>query len=546
MGKHPLAGKQAPESLLMDVGAARRAYHDAPAPSAPVSFGTSGHRGTSLAGTFTESHVMAIAQAICDYRVHAGIEGPLFVGKDTHALSDQAQDSVIAVLLANGVETIIQEDGGYTPTPSISRAILAYNRDGRLGGARAPSEQADGIVLTPSHNPPEDGGCKYNPPHGGPAETPVTGWIQKRANQLLTDDSRAIRSIPLSETIGHRLLHCRDLVEPYVEALDRVVGIEAIARAGVRIAVDPLGGASLEYWDRIASRWGLDLMVVNRAVNPQFSFMALDHDGKIRMDCSSRDVMGPLVERVAGYDLACANDPDADRHGIIAGSAGLVEPNRFLAVAISYLFRHRPAWAKGLAVGKTVVSSSLVDRVAASVGASLYEVPVGFKWFVAGLFDGTLGFGGEESAGASFLCRDGTPWSTDKDGIIMGLLAAEMKAVTGHGPDELLSEILATHGPLWYRRVDQPCGPEARRWFAQITEASLGAATVAGAPASRIVIKAPGNGESIGGFKLESPNGWFAARPSGTEDIYKIYAESFESEAHLERIIADARGWVGG
>lgn len=539
MAKSPLAGKQAPASLLMDVAAVHRAYAAAPAPGVKVSFGTSGHRGTSVKGTFCEAQVRAIAQAVCDYRAHAGIGGPLFVGKDTHALSGPAQDSVIAVLVANGVETVIQSDGGYTPTPSISRAILAHNRE-----QSGLPQQADGIVLTPSHNPPEDGGCKYNPPHGGPAETTITGWIQQRANHLLENEPHLIRSLPLATAMQHRCLHQRDLVGPYVEALRRVVAVDEIARTGVRIAVDPLGGASLAYWERIATVYGLSLHIVNRTVDPQFGFMAVDYDGKIRMDCSSVDVMGPLVSAGAGYDLACANDPDADRHGIVAGG-GLMEPNRYLAVAIDYLFRHRPGWPAGCRVGKTVVSSSLIDRVAHAVGASLYEVPVGFKWFVQGLFEGSLGFGGEESAGASFLCFDGSPWSTDKDGIIMGLLAAEMKAVTGRGPHELRAELEATHGSLWYRRVDQPCAPEGRAWFSRVTEDSLRGATVAGAPATRILCKAPGNGESIGGFKIESSSGWFAARPSGTEDIYKIYAESFEGETHLDRIIDEANEWVG-
>lgn len=539
MTKSPLAGKKAPASLLMDLAAARRAYGAPPAHGAKVSFGTSGHRGSALKGTFCEAHVKAIAQAVCDYRAQAGIGGPLFVGKDTHALSGPAQDSVISVLVANGVETVIQSGGGYTPTPAISRAILAHNRH-----HTDPNRTADGIVLTPSHNPPEDGGCKYNPPHGGPAETAITGWIQKRANHLLEHEPHLIRELPISTAMQHHCLHQRDLVAPYVEALPSVVAVDEIARAGVRIAVDPLGGASLAYWERIASVYGLSLEVVNRVIDPQFSFMAVDHDGRIRMDCSSPDVMGPLVTAGAGYDLACANDPDADRHGIVAGGS-LMEPNRFLAVAINYLFRHRPGWPSGARVGKTVVSSSLIDRVATAVGAPLYEVPVGFKWFVQGLFDGSLGFGGEESAGASFLCRDGSPWSTDKDGIIMGLLAAEMKAVTGRGPHELLAELEVAHGSLWYRRVDQPCAPEGRAWFSRITEESLRGATVAGTPATRILCKAPGNGESIGGFKIESASGWFAARPSGTEDIYKIYAESFESDAHLGRIIDEANQWVG-
>lgn len=539
MTKSPLAGKKAPTSLLMDLDAARRSYHAAPAHDAPVSFGTSGHRGSSIRGTFCEAHVRAIAQAVCDYRAQAGIGGPIFVGKDTHALSGPAQESVIAVLVANGVETVIQSDGGYTPTPAISRAILAHN-----SGHHDPHHTADGIVLTPSHNPPEDGGCKYNPPHGGPAETAITGWIQKRANHLLEHEPHLIRELPISAAMQHHWLHQRDLAGPYVEALPTVIAIDEIARAGVRIAVDPLGGASLAYWERIASVYGLSLEIVNRVIDPQFGFMAVDHDGKIRMDCSSPDVMGPLVNAGAGYDLACANDPDADRHGIVAGGS-LMEPNRYLAVAIDYLFRHRPGWPTGCRVGKTVVSSSLIDRVARAVGAPLYEVPVGFKWFVQGLFEGALGFGGEESAGASFLCRDGSPWSTDKDGIIMGLLAAEMKAVTGRGPHELLAELEATHGSLWYRRVDQPCASEGRAWFGRVTEDSLRGATVAGAPATRVLCKAPGNGESIGGFKIESPSGWFAARPSGTEDIYKIYAESFESDAHLARIIDEANQWVG-
>lgn len=540
MPRSPLAGKPAPESLLLNIEDVRSAYYIAPTSSAPVSFGTSGHRGTSLKGTFTESHVRAIAQAICDYRKHAAIGGPLFLGKDTHALSDQAHDSVISVLTANGVETIIQLDGGYTPTPGISRAILAHNK-----GITESRHLADGIVLTPSHNPPEDGGCKYNPPHGGPAETAVTSWIQNRANHLLQKEPLQIHQLPISAAMQHPCLHRRDLVTPYVEALSSIIDMAAIARSGIRIGVDPLGGSSLAYWDAIASRWGIALEVVNRVIDPTFRFMTVDHDGKIRMDCSSPDAMAPLLSSGAGYDIACANDPDADRHGIVAGASGLMDPNGFLAVAIDYLFRHRPQWSSRAAIGKTVVSSSLIDRVATSLNAPLYEVPVGFKWFVQGLFDGSLGFGGEESAGASFLCFDGTPWSTDKDGIIMGLLAAEIRAVTGRGPDLLLQELRAADGPLWYRRVDQPCAPEARGWFARQTDESLKGASVGGAPATRILLKAPGNGESIGGFKIESAKGWFAARPSGTEDIYKIYAESFESELHLQQIIEDANRWVG-
>lgn len=539
MTRSPIAGKIAPSSLLMDIGAVSRSYFAPPAHDAKVSFGTSGHRGSSLKGTFCEAHVMSIAQAVCDYRAQAGICGPLFMGKDTHALSEPAQASVISVLVANGVETVIQSGGGFTPTPVISRAILAHNR-----ALQVRPKYADGIVLTPSHNPPEDGGCKYNPPHGGPAETAITGWIQNRANYLLENEPHLIRQLPISQAMQHRCLHQHDLVGPYVAALRTVVAMDEIARAGVRIAVDPLGGASLPYWERTASVYGLSLEIVNRTIDPQFSFMALDHDGKIRMDCSSADVMGSLVTAGAGYDVACANDPDADRHGIVAGGS-LLEPNRYLAVAVDYLFRHRPGWSAGCRVGKTIVSSSLIDRAARGVGAAVYEVPVGFKWFVQGLFDGSLGFGGEESAGASFLCLDGSPWSTDKDGIIMGLLAAEMKAVTGRGPHELLADLEAAHGPLWYRRIDQPCGPEGRSWFNRITEDSLRGATVAGAPATRVLFKAPGNDQSIGGFKVESDSGWFAARPSGTEDIYKIYAESFESEIHLDRIIEEANQWVG-
>jgi phosphoglucomutase len=540
MARSPFAGKPAPESLLMDVEAANRAYYAKPGDTAIVSFGTSGHRGTSFKGTFTESHVMAIAQAVCDYRKYARIAGPLFLGKDTHALSNLAQESVISVLTANGVQTVIQNDGGYTPTPSISRAILAHNRE-----VRDSHQFGDGIVLTPSHNPPEDGGCKYNPPHGGPAETAVTSWIQNRANQLLHKEPNQIRYLPLSSAMNHPCLHSKDLISPYIDALSTVIDMAAIARSGIRIAVDPLGGSSLAYWDRIASRWGIGLEILNRAIDPTFRFMAVDHDGKIRMDCSSADAMAPLVTSCAGYDLACANDPDADRHGIVAGASGLMDPNGFLAVAIDYLFTHRPKWSPHARIGKTVVSSSLIDRVAAARGISIYEVPVGFKWFVQGLFDGSLGFAGEESAGASFLCLDGTPWSTDKDGIILGLLGAEIRAVTGHGPDQLLTELRTTHGHLWYKRIDQPCEPEARRWFSQLTEQSIRDKSVGGAPAIRVLLKAPGNGESIGGFKVESAKGWFAARPSGTEDIYKIYAESFESDVHLHQIIDDAHQWVG-
>jgi phosphoglucomutase len=537
---HELAGKPAPATLLIDVDRLIDAYFSKePDPSDPeqlVSFGTSGHRGSSLAGSFNQAHILAITQAICEWRQREGITGPLFLGKDTHALSRPAEQTALEVLAANGVDTVMQSDDGYTPTPAISRLILVHNR-GRKSGL------GDGIVVTPSHNPPADGGFKYNPPSGGPADTSVTAWIQDRANTLLRGSGLEIRRIPVERARTAPNIRQDDFVGPYVADLANVVDMAAIRDARIRCGVDPLGGASVAYWQAIAEHFKLDLQVVNPSVDPRFAFMTVDHDGKIRMDCSSPFAMAKLVGLRNTYQVAFGNDPDADRHGIVVPS-GLLNPNHYLAVAIRYLFSNRPKWSARAAVGKTLVSSAIIDRVVAALGRPLHEVPVGFKWFVDGLLDGTLGFGGEESAGASFLRFDGSAWTTDKDGLILALLAAEITARTGKDPGEHYREITAAHGDPIYIRIDQPATPTEKARLKQLSPAQVKSSTLAGEAITAVLTKAPSNGASIGGLKVTSQNGWFAARPSGTENIYKIYAESFNGQAHLDRVIEEARAIV--
>jgi phosphoglucomutase len=541
MPLHPLAGKPAPRELLVDVPALLSAYErDAPDPADPsqaVSFGTSGHRGSSLRRSFNRPHILAVVQATCEWRARAGTTGPLFLGKDTHALSAPAEGTALEVLAGNGVETFVAGGDGFTPTPVVSHAILGWNR-GRA------ERLADGIVITPSHNPPEDGGIKYNPPDGGPADAEVTGWIEARANQILREGLSGVRRRPESAARLSPEVRSRDYVGPYVADLRNAVDLEVVRRAALRLGADPLGGASVGYWDRIASEYGLDIQVVNRAVDPTFSFMPLDYDGRIRMDCSSPWAMAGLVRLKDSYDVAFGNDADSDRHGIVTPAQGLMNPNHYLAVAVDYLFRNREGWGSGAGVGKTVVSSSLIDRVAARLGRRLVEVPVGFKWFVAGLLDGSLGFGGEESAGASFLRRDGTVWSTDKDGLLLDLLAAEMRARTGRDPGELYEAIARDLGRPIYRRVDAPATPGEKAALKRLSPEAVKASSLAGEPIRARLTRAPGNGADIGGLKVVAENGWFAARPSGTEDVYKIYAESFRDEAHLDRVLDEARQMV--
>jgi phosphoglucomutase len=538
---HALAGKPAPADILVDVDRLTDAYFtrqpEVEDTEQLVSFGTSGHRGSSLAGSFNEPHILAITQAICEYRRQEGTTGPLFLGKDTHALSVPAERTALEVLAANGVQTVMQREGGFTPTPAISRAILAANRGRKTG-------LADGIVITPSHNPPADGGFKYNPPNGGPADTDVTAWIQDRANQLLRTGNRQVRRVPHATALGAATTRQEDLVGPYVEDLANVVDMELIRKAKIKCGADPLGGASLAYWQAIAERWQLDLEVVNPVIDPRFAFMTVDHDGKIRMDCSSPFAMAKLVGLRSSYQVAFGNDPDSDRHGIVVPGAGLLNPNHYLAVAIRYLFTHRPGWSPRAAIGKTLVSSAIIDRVAAALGRDLREVPVGFKWFVEGLADGSMGFGGEESAGASFLRFDGSVWTTDKDGITMALLAAEITAATGKDPGQHYAEITATHGTPIYTRIDQAATPAEKAKLKQLSPAQVKSASLAGEPISAILTKAPGNGAAIGGLKVVAKTGWFAARPSGTENVYKVYAESFGGEAHLAQVISEARAMV--
>jgi phosphoglucomutase len=538
MSVHPLAGKPAPPSVLVDLARLERAYFDGRAdPSDPrqrVAFGTSGHRGSSLDGTFTESHIVAITQAICDYRRAQGIDGPLMMGRDTHALSVLAQRTALEVLAANGVETRIQRDDGVTPTPAISRAILVWNRGRRAG-------LADGIVVTPSHNPPEDGGFKYNPPHGGPAESAVTRWVEERANALLGAHGGEVKRVVYETALRADTTRRVDFMLPYVEDLPSVVDLEAIRAAGLKLGVDPLGGASVGYWEPIQTRYGLDLTVVNSKVDPTFSFMTLDFDGRIRMDPSSPYAAAGLVGLRDRFQLAFGNDPDADRHGIVTPGAGLMNPNSYLAVAIDYLLRARTRWPPSAAVGKTVVTSSLLDRVVARTGRTLHEVPVGFKWFAHGLLDGSLCFGGEESAGASFLCIDGSAWTTDKDGLIADLLAAEILARTGKDPGQRYRELVGELGEPHYVRMDSPATPEQKQRLARLSPDAVRAKTLAGEPIVALLTHAPGNGEAIGGLKVVTATGWFAARPSGTEDIYKIYAESFAGPERLSAIVAEAQ-----
>lgn len=541
MPHSPLAGKPAPPDLLTNIPRLVAAYYthkpDVNDPAQRVSFGTSGHRGTSLANSFNEAHILAISQAIAEYRASEGIDGPLFLGMDTHALSEAAQATALEVFAASGVTVRVQPDGGYTPTPAVSHAILTYNADRKTG-------LADGVVITPSHNPPEDGGYKYNPPHGGPADSATTRLIQDRANELLAEGSQSIRRMPFERAMKAETTQPYNYITAYVEDLQHVIDMEAVAQAGLHIGVDPMGGAGIDYWEPIAERYGLKLDVVNPYVDPTFSFMTVDKDGKIRMDCSSPYAMASLIDLKDTFDVAFGNDPDYDRHGIVTRSAGLMNPNHYLAVAIHYLFQHRDGWPSDAAVGKTLVSSSMIDRVAKHLGRQLAEVPVGFKWFVDGLLDGSYGFGGEESAGASFLRKDGTVWTTDKDGIILDLLAAEILAKTGRDPGEHYADLEAQFGTPVYRRLDAPATPAQKAVLADLSPDDVQARTLAGEPITARLTRAPGNDAPIGGLKVVTENGWFAARPSGTEDIYKIYAESFRGADHLGQILEEAQGIV--
>jgi phosphoglucomutase len=537
MAIHPLAGKPAPPEMLIDIEQLEQAYYEKkPDPENSqqlVSFGTSGHRGSPLDATLNEAHILVITQAICEYRKSNNISGPLFMGKDTHAVSGPAQRTALEVLAANGIETVIQRDDGVTPTPSISHAILVYNR-GRIDGL------ADGIVITPSHNPPADGGFKYNPPEGGPADTDITDWIQRRANDLLRGGSRGVKRISYEGALRASTTGSADLVAPYVEDLTAVIDMDAIRAARVKIGVDPLGGAALPYWQQIGERHRLDLQIVNDRIDPTFRFMTLDHDGKIRMDCSSPYAMAGLVSLKERFQVAVGNDADADRHGIVTPSLGLMNPNHYLAVAIHYLLTHRPQWNNHAAVGKTLVSSSLIDRVVEKLKRKLFEVPVGFKWFSSGLFDGSICFGGEESAGASFLRRDGTVWTTDKDGIILSLLAAEIIAVTGRDPGAWYEELTRELGRPFYARMDLPSTAAEKSALKALRPEALAANELAGEPITAKLTRAPGNGAEIGGLKVSAPSGWFAVRPSGTEDLCKIYAESLICEQHLKKIQEEA------
>lgn len=540
MSIHPLAGQPAPYASLINIPRLVSAYYtyqpDVAEPAQRVAFGTSGHRGSSLNYSFNEAHILAISQAICELRLAQGIGGPLFMGMDTHALSEPALISALEVFAANGVEVVVQQGLGYTPTPVISHAILTHNR-GRAGS----SSLADGVVITPSHNPPGDGGFKYNPPSGGPADTSTTRLVQDRANEIMANGLKEVRRLSFRKAMAAATTREVDFVQPYVEDLGAVIDMEAIAAAGLKIGVDPMGGAGVAFWAPIAERYGLNLHVVNPRIDPTFAFMTLDHDGKIRMDCSSPYAMASLVQLKDQFDIAFGNDTDYDRHGIVTRSVGLMNPNHFLATAIWYLFQNRPAWGPQVAIGKTLVSSSMIDRVAAHLGRTLCEVPVGFKWFVDGLLDGSFGFGGEESAGASFLRREGTTWTTDKDGFILDLLAVEILAVTGRDPGQHYQELEALFGQAWYARKDAPVTPAGKAILASLSPGQVKANELAGDVITHKLTTAPYNGAAIGGLKVVTDQGWFAARPSGTEDVYKIYAESFVSQEHLERIQAEAQ-----
>jgi phosphoglucomutase len=539
----PLAGKTAPPSMLVNVPRLITAYFagrpDPTVSSQRVAFGTSGHRGSAFNNGFNEAHILAISQAICEHRRSAGINGPLFIGIDTHALSTPALASALEVFAANGVTTMIDQHDGYTPTPVISHAILTTNRNRSAG-------LADGVVITPSHNPPEDGGFKYNPPNGGPADTDVTGWVERRANALLEDDLKGVLRIPLERARRSACVHRYDYIGPYVADLGNVVDMEAIRVSGVTIGIDPLGSAGVHYWPPIIERYGLAATIVSDTIDPTFGFMTVDWDGKIRMDCSSPYAMARLIGLRDKFDVAFANDTDADRHGVVTRSNGLMNPNHYLAAAISYLFANRPDWRADSAVGKTIVSSGIIDRVARKLGRKLVETPVGFKWFVDGLIGGSFGFAGEESAGASFLRRDGSVWTTDKDGIILGLLAAEITARTKHDPSQVFDGLTRELGVPFYERIDAPASPEQKNLLKSLSPDKLGIGELAGEPIRATLNAAPGNGQPFGGIKVITDNGWFAARPSGTEDVYKIYAESFRDERHLKRIQREAQEAIAG
>ncbi|MFW5635494.1 MAG: phosphoglucomutase (alpha-D-glucose-1,6-bisphosphate-dependent) [Thermodesulfobacteriota bacterium] len=543
MALHKLAGKPAPENMLVNIPRLISGYYtrhpDPCAPPQQVSFGTSGHRGSSLDNSFNEDHILATAQAICEYRQTKGIDGPLFLGMDTHGLSEPSHITTLEVLAANGVNVLIHKDLEYTPTPVISHAILTFNR-GKTGGL------ADGIVITPSHNPPSDGGFKYNPPHGGPADTEVTRWVQDRANMILKDHNTAVKRISYEKALSADTVHEYDFIAPYVDDLKNVLDMDAIGASGLRIGVDPMGGAAVNFWEPIADKYRLNLEVFNKRVDAAFGFMSVDKDGKIRMDCSSPYAMAQLIDMKDRYDIAFGNDPDVDRHGIVTRSVGLMNPNHYLAVAIHYLFQNRPRWKPEAAVGKTLVSSSMIDRIAAHLNRPLSEVPVGFKWFVDGLIEGTYGFGGEESAGASFLRTDGTVWTTDKDGIIMNLLAAEITAKTQRDPGEHYRALSEKFGSPVYERLDAPATRPQKEVLKNLSPDQVEADTLAGEPIQRKLTRAPGNNAPIGGLKVVTENGWFAARPSGTEEIYKIYTESFKGKDHLKQIQAEAREMVAG
>ena len=537
MSLHPLAGKPAPESILANIPRLVSQYYSlTPDPGESthrVAFGTSGHRGSSAACSFNEPHILAISQAVCDYRASQGISGPLFLGMDTHALSEPALISAVEVFAANGVEVMIDEDSGYTPTPVISHAILCHNRNRQDG-------KADGVVITPSHNPPPDGGFKYNPPSGGPADSVITDWIEQRANELLSDPA-PVRRVPWQSALRQDNIHRHDYITPYIGDLSNVIDMEIIRDSGIHIGADPMGGSGIAYWKPIAEKYRLKLDLVSASVDPTFRFMCVDKDGKIRMDCSSPPAMAGLIELKDRYDIAFGNDTDFDRHGIVTPGLGLMNPNHYLSVAISYLFANRPGWAANAAIGKTLVSSSMIDRIAKDSGRTLSEVPVGFKWFVDGLLDGSYGFGGEESAGASFLRSDGTVWTTDKDGIIMNLLAAEITATTGRDPGEHYGDLSSRFGSPLYERIDAPASPEEKAILKGLSPEQVTATELAGEPITARLTRAPGNGAAIGGLKVTTENGWFAARPSGTENIYKIYAESFRDQEHLRAIQNEAR-----